>query len=201
MLKAYSMLSLVCFFHYFLFQSKWQIKLICDNEDLITQLKSVVQYTSCFLNGMLLQQPDWDLTNVITYMLHTTCLQPTFDHINGHHHKHVFLYNLLPLVEAQINFEVDHEVAYHQQITHIPIIPATSTMLHLELGTPPHQRCNHVGFSLEWSRLQDQYLEEQGIYMTSAPQAHYALWVVTHMVTIVWQHFLTIWETRKHVRC
>ena len=107
------MLSLVQFLHHLLIycgsQPVWKIKLICDNEGLITRLKQSIQYTTPFPNDTL--QPDWDLTNAIITTLQGTSLQPTFAHIKGHQDKHIE-FDFLPL-EAQLNCEADHEAVNH----------------------------------------------------------------------------------------
>jgi hypothetical protein len=48
-------------------------------------------------------------------------------------------------------------------------------------------------FSSKWSRLQDQYLQEQGLLYADTTGT---LWV-TRMITVIWRQFFTMWEARK----
>ncbi len=51
-------------------------------------------------------------------------------------------------------------------------------------------------FSLLWSTLQDQYLQEQGIYHSDTTGT---LWI-TRIITVIWKQFFEMWETRhQHV--
>jgi hypothetical protein len=138
--EGYGMLSLVRFIHH-LSQycdalPTWKIKLICDNEGLITRLKVAIQYTTSFPNDTL--QPDWDLTNAIVTTLQATQLIPTFEHIKGHQDKHVDV-SLLPLA-AQLNCEADHEAVHHQTLnqSYRPSVPRlfdNQAQLHIDGST------------------------------------------------------------------
>ena len=138
--EGYGLLSLVRFLHHvFLYcatHPTWAIKLICDNEGLITRLNVAIQYTTSFPNDTL--QPDWDLTNAIVTTLQSTQLQPRFEHIKGHQDKHID-FDLLPLA-AQLNCEADHEAVNHQTLYQSvrPIVPrifANQAQLHIH-GAP-----------------------------------------------------------------
>jgi hypothetical protein len=48
-------------------------------------------------------------------------------------------------------------------------------------------------FSLEWSHLQDQYLQEIGLYHSDTTGT---LWV-TRMITVIWKQFFMMWEQRN----
>jgi hypothetical protein len=53
--EGYGMLALVRYFHHLFEYSAsnptWKIKLICDNEGIITRLSNLIQYTECFPNN------------------------------------------------------------------------------------------------------------------------------------------------------
>jgi hypothetical protein len=135
-IQGYGILSLVRFIHQLSVfcnsQPQWHIKLICDNEGLITRLRDAIQYTSVFPNDTLV--PDWDITNAIISTLQSTRLQPLFDHIKGHQDKHVS-FALLPL-EAQLNVEADHKAVHHQTLyqryrPHVPRLQSNLAQLHI----------------------------------------------------------------------
>jgi hypothetical protein len=114
----------------------WKIKMICDNEGLITRLQEAIQYTSTFPNDTL--KPDWDLTNAIVSTLQATQLQTTFQHIKGHQDKHVE-YEYLSL-EAQLNCDADHEAVNYQTLHQsyrplVPRLPANNAQLHIKGST------------------------------------------------------------------
>jgi hypothetical protein len=89
---------------------KWVIKMMTDNQGLLTRVMTEMQYETPFPNITLLL--DWDITNKISQSLRNLHSSTILTHVKGHQDDHR-QYCDLPL-DAQLNVDADTEAGYYQ---------------------------------------------------------------------------------------
>jgi hypothetical protein len=117
---------------FFAIAPTWCIRMLTDNQGLISRLESSLPYIDPFPNLTL--TADWDVTNEIVKSLRELPTPPTLAHVKGHQDDHI-PYSDLPL-DAQLNVDADAEAGYYQCTfaRHRPIIhrlPSNSVQLHI----------------------------------------------------------------------
>ena len=110
----------------------WAIKMMTDNQGLLTRIASSLPYPDPFPNLTLLS--DWDLTNEISTSLRQLSRAPILQHVKGHQDDHT-PYQALPL-EARLNVDADMEAGSYQCMHPairplIPQLPTNHAQLHL----------------------------------------------------------------------
>jgi hypothetical protein len=111
----------------------WSIKMLTDNQGLITRVETSLPYPDPFPNITLAS--DWDVTHEISSSLRTMVTQPTLAHVKGHQDSHT-PYHALSL-EAQLNVDADAEAGFYQ-CTYpalrptTPRLPSNSVQLHID---------------------------------------------------------------------
>ncbi len=111
----------------------WSVKMLTDNQGLITRLQSCLPHSNPFPNLTLAS--DWDVTHEIACGLRTMKQVPTLQHVKGHQDSNTE-YAALSL-KAQLNVDADAEAGFFQctypaQRPQIPWLPSNPVQLHLD---------------------------------------------------------------------
>jgi len=134
--EGYRFLSVTCFLlrlcDFCLVAPTWTIRMLTDNQGLLTRIASGLPHKDPFPNLTL--APDWDLTNEIIVGLQAMGKTPQLCHVKGHQDEHT-AYDHLPL-EAQLNVDADIEAGYYQCMHPsnwpvIPRLPSNLVQLHV----------------------------------------------------------------------
>jgi hypothetical protein len=112
--EGYDLLSVTRFLiHLCVFCSSsppWSIKMLTDNQGLITLVTTTLLYPDPFPNPMLAS--DWDVSHEISSSLRSMSKLPTLAHVKGYQDSHTPYHDLS--LEAQLNVDVDAEAGSYQ---------------------------------------------------------------------------------------
>jgi hypothetical protein len=134
----------------------WVIKMMTDNQGLLTRITTSLQYPTPFPNLTLL--PNWDITHEIAQSLRKLSHPPSLLHVKGHQDDDT-QYCDLPL-DAQLNVDADTEAGYYQsmypaQRRVIPCMPSNAVQLHISGDVI----CSHVKSKIRAAFIAPAYLQ------------------------------------------